>query len=116
MRLAPSLYDDMNPEWAAGLYEQPEWEPWQDDEQPEIDEREGGCHYCGAVEIRDTPDPYGQQPVCDDCVNELISGERGDPPWRCGNCHPVDLDPEFADVLNDAVARADAEYDQRTSR
>lgn len=63
------------------------WEPWED---YEPDEREdavcaGACAYCGEREVRERPEPFGGQKCCEGCFNELIGGERDDPPWRCGS-------------------------------
>ena len=70
-----SVYEDMNPDWANGLMDQPEWEPWVDDEGPELDDTIGGCAYCGAPDVRERPEPFGQQPCCEECFDLLIGGE-----------------------------------------
>lgn len=81
-----TLYADTegdNISWDGGAL--PGWEPWEDDEPDESDPREGGCAYCGALEdIRENPDPFGGQRCCEGCFNQIIGGERDDPPWRCG--------------------------------
>lgn len=77
-----SLYDDtLNPDWETP--ELPGWEPWEPDEDDEV--RPGGCDYCGAPDVRDSPDPFGGKPCCDRCFNVIIGGDENDPPWRCGN-------------------------------
>lgn len=59
-----------------------QWEPWEPDESPDVDDL--ACAYCGHPEVREYPDPFGQQRCCDGCFNQLIGGDRNDPPWRCG--------------------------------
>lgn len=74
------LYADHNISWVEpfdGI------EPWEDDDyEPES---AGGCAYCPSTEVRESPEPFGGQPCCEGCFNELIGGDRDDPPWRCGN-------------------------------
>lgn len=81
-----NLYDPVNPDWEEAEADLPGWEPWEDVE-AEPDEV-GGCDYCGAPDIRDAPDPFGGKPCCDACFNQLIGGERDDPPWRSPRVRP----------------------------
>ncbi len=73
-----------NPDWHNPLDDifDDQWEPWPDDDEPEV--RPFGCEYCGAPEVRESPEPFGQRRCCDPCFNQLIGGDRDDPPWRCG--------------------------------
>lgn len=71
---------DDNISWEEEL---PGFEPWEDYE-PDDDPAASGCAYCDATEVRENPDPFGGRPCCEACFNELIGGERNDPPWRCG--------------------------------
>lgn len=76
----PSELHEDNPDWEG----MPGWEPWEPDECPEVEDRIGGCDYCGVPDVRDAPEPFGGKPCCDTCFNLLIGGSADDPPWRCG--------------------------------
>lgn len=81
-----TLYDDtLNPDWGPPVL--PGWEPWEPDE--DVDMHEGGCDYCGAPDVRDTPDPFGGKPCCDACFVVLID-DPGGPPWRCSRQQAAD--------------------------
>lgn len=80
---AMALYDDMNPDWEESVTALPGWEPWEPDEDEDM--HAGGCEYCGAPDVRDTPEPFGGKPCCDACFVLIVGGVDGEPPWRCGN-------------------------------
>lgn len=82
-----ALYADHegdNISWAGD--DLPGWEPWEPDEDEDFDDgKRGPCAYCNdATEVRENPEPFGGQPCCEACFNQIIGGERDDPPWRCG--------------------------------
>ena len=75
-----SIYEDLNPDWQT--LDLPGWEPWEPDDEPDMPE--GGCEYCGAPDVRDSPDPYGGKVCCELCFLRIIGDEDDDPePWFC---------------------------------
>ena len=80
-----TIYDDMNPDYVLGYEDQPRWEPWEDDlDEVELFMNGVGCDFCESTEAPKL-DPFTHKPCCDGCFNEIIDGDRDDPPWRCGN-------------------------------
>lgn len=78
---------DENPDWdddplRVGL---PGWEAWEEYDTDERYEPDVGCAYCGNLEVRENPEPFGGKQCCDPCFNILIGGDEDDPAWRCGN-------------------------------
>lgn len=97
-----TIYEDMNPDWASGVYEQPEWEPWVEDEVDDsfITEDPMGCDFCGASDVREYPEPYSSKPCCDRCFLRLIGDDElsdSDPiqPWKCGTVLNADRYDHF---------------------
>lgn len=91
-----ALYADTegdNISWEGAL-DLPGWEPWEPDEDDLMPS--GGCDYCGTFEdIREYPDPIGGKRCCEGCFNQIIGGERDDPPWRCGTSLDIEAPSEF---------------------
>lgn len=80
--MSADRFDDLNLSWEPPVA--PGWEPWEDygDDEPEP---AGGCAYCPATEVRESPDPWGGRPCCERCFLLLIGDDRPDAePWRCG--------------------------------
>lgn len=79
-----TIYDDMNPDYALGLEDEPRWEPWVDD--LDNDQLDGvGCEFCGSPEVREYSEPFTGKVCCDPCFNMIIGDDPDALPWRCGN-------------------------------
>ena len=92
-----TIYDDLNPDWESPFDDQ--WEPWEPDGPEDVDPQ--ACGYCGAPDVRESPEPYGGKPCCEACFNLIIGGDEDDASWRCGTPFVPRRSPDNASPRED---------------